>query len=334
MTQYSIGDLSQSFLTRVHGVRLKAELQSLTEQLGSGSVSDVGAALQRDLGYFAHIEGALRQFESLELSAREAASFTDATQTALDRISGLLEQSTPEILSATSTQIQKVRVGASRIAQNDIEAVVGALNTSIAGRSLFSGTATDQTPLIDPSSFLTTVKSALPAISDAATLISEVGLFFSSGGGFDTTLYSGSVSYLKPVRISQDENVQIGLRADASEFKAVLEGLTIAALATDPSLALSPADQTTAFDHAANVLISAQTGVIGLQSQTGALQERIDSAQTYNASIRLGLEETRTELVGADELDVATRLEDVQFRLEALFAVTARLSNLSLVNFI
>ncbi len=46
------------------------------------------------------------------------------------------------------------------------------------------------------------------------------------------------------------------------------------------------------------------------------------------------MEIARTELIGADPYDTATEMEAVQGQLETLYTVTARLSRLSLADFL
>lgn len=49
---------------------------------------------------------------------------------------------------------------------------------------------------------------------------------------------------------------------------------------------------------------------------------------------RTSLEIAQNELSSADPYDTVMRLEETQFRLESLYTITARLSELSLVGFL
>ena len=68
----------------------------------------------------------------------------------------------------------------------------------------------------------------------------------------------------------------------------------------------------------------------GLQAQIGHAQEKTETAASRttaeNASIAMAMD----ALIGVDEYEAATRLKDVQTRLETVYALTARLSGLSL----
>ncbi|MGV6806231.1 MAG: flagellin [Ruegeria sp.] len=334
MTQSTIGDLAHSAMMRMKSGQLKAELTTLTDELSSGIVADIGRHLGGDLGYYADVESRLMQLDGFDLAARETAQFAESTQTILDRISSVSSSAIARVLPAAASGDQIVRDDAATESRSDIETLVSALNGTSAGRSLFGGTATDRAPLITADTFLPTIQAALPPISDAATLISEVSLWFSDPVGYDSAAYQGATTDLAPVAVADDISVSGSVRADAPEIKAVLEGMVIAALATDPAYGLIAADQTVVFDHASNLLLAAKGGISSLQSNVGVAQERVEVAATRNAASRIGYEQTRSALVGADAFDVATRLDDVQVRLEALYAVTARLSRLSMVNYI
>jgi len=81
-------------------------------------------------------------------------------------------------------------------------------------------------------------------------------------------------------------------------------------------------------------LIGVQQDLTGVRGALGAAEARIETIQTRNASERTALELARNQLLAADPFETATRLEEVQFQLQALYTVTARMGDLSLVNFI
>jgi flagellar hook-associated protein 3 FlgL len=71
-----------------------------------------------------------------------------------------------------------------------------------------------------------------------------------------------------------------------------------------------------------------------LQGRLGLTQARIDQAQTRNTAEQSMLEIARADLVAIDPFEAATRMEAAQTQLETLYSVTARLSRLSLVDFL
>ncbi|MBB97819.1 MAG: flagellar hook protein [Rhodobacteraceae bacterium] len=334
MSQFTIGDLAQSTMMRLQSTRMKTELTKLTEELSTGIVADIGTHLGGDVGFYADVENNLRLLDAFDLAANEASHFADVTQSTLDRIAARLGSSVESTLPATTTAYQEVRDHAAKDARNDLETIVAALNSTTAGRSLFAGAATDTTPLVGPTDFLDTLKAALPPITDPASLVTAINDWFDDPAGYDTIAYQGSTNDIAPVMIAKDSSVQMAVRADAEQFKEVLKGLSLSALATDSDWGFDIDEQIEVFDAAASVMLNAQSSLTSLQADIGAAQERIESAKTRNAAARIGFEQARTTLVGADAFETATRLDDVQVRLESLYAVTARMSRLSLLNYI
>ncbi|MEM8728836.1 MAG: flagellin [Pseudomonadota bacterium] len=334
MGQYSIGDLAQSSLLRLQSTRMRTDLLRLSQELSTGMVSDVALHLNGDLGYYADVEKNLVLLNGYDLAATEAGLFADATQSVLGRVATWLESSIQATLPASATAFQEARDQASVQALNDLEAIVAALNGTSGGRSLFAGTATDAVPMIAANTFIDTVKAALPAITDPASLASAVSDWFDDPTGFDATAYQGGVTDLAPAVVGENVSVGMGVRADADELKEVMEALTLAALATDTDYGFDPARQTEVFAAASTQMLAAQSSLTGLQANLGAAQERIETSAAHNAAARVSFETTRLSLIGADPFETATRLDDIQLRLESLYAVTARMSSLNLVNFI
>jgi flagellar hook-associated protein 3 FlgL len=66
----------------------------------------------------------------------------------------------------------------------------------------------------------------------------------------------------------------------------------------------------------------------------GANLERIETIITRNEVSRSTLDLAKQEFLAVDPFEAATKLEDVQFRLQSVYAVTASSANLSLVNFL
>ena len=71
-----------------------------------------------------------------------------------------------------------------------------------------------------------------------------------------------------------------------------------------------------------------------LAAKVGVSESRIDTAQSRNAADLLTLEMAEAELVTSDPYRTAAELEAVQTNLETVYAITARLSRLTLTDFL
>jgi flagellar hook-associated protein 3 FlgL len=211
---------------------------------------------------------------------------------------------------------------------------VGLLNTQNAGRSLFSGTATDRPPLASTDVLLTDLRAAMAGAESVAAMMAAADTWFGAGGGFETLVYQGAATPLAPIQLSEQDQIQLGVQADDPAIREVLKHFAIAALAEDPALNLSPAEKAEVFATTGAGLVVGQGALTSLRTGIGFSQARTEEIAARNAATQTGLEMSRNALLSVDPFEVATQLEDVQFQLQSLYAVTVKSSQLSLVNFL
>ena len=71
-----------------------------------------------------------------------------------------------------------------------------------------------------------------------------------------------------------------------------------------------------------------------MRGRIGAAEERIANLKARNTATEASLTITFNNIAGADQLNAAIELTELERQLETAFATTARMSNLSLVNFL
>lgn len=76
----------------------------------------------------------------------------------------------------------------------------------------------------------------------------------------------------------------------------------------------------------------AHSGALSLQSELGVIEERTRRLGESHQDFRSLLNRQIVEVEGADQFEVASRLQELMTRLEASFAVVSRLQSMSLVN--
>lgn len=81
-------------------------------------------------------------------------------------------------------------------------------------------------------------------------------------------------------------------------------------------------------------MIAADTAILTEMGSIGLKQEVVERARVTNAAAISTFEIARTDIRGADAFETAAALTEVEGQLEALYAVTARLSRLSLVDYL
>ncbi|SFT57127.1 flagellin [Sedimentitalea nanhaiensis] len=329
----SIGDLAQSLMLRNRSQEIRQSISTLTQELSSGQVNDVSDRLGGDYSYLTDIDRNLARLGGFSVSASEAAFFADASQNSLGRLHDLSSSLSSSLISLNPYSLEPVRNNLGQQAVNDIETAISALNTTIGGRSLFGGTATDRVPLASADVLMTELQSLVSGLGSAAAVQAAVDIWFDDPAGFTSVMYNGADQTLAPIQIGPGQEVSLTLKADDATFRDTLKNMAFVALAGDPTMGFDRATQSDLFMAAGAGLLSSQDQLAGVRADVGFAQARIEEAQIRNASARTGLEYTRGALLAADPFETATRLEEAQFQLESLYTVTVRSSQLSLLNF-
>ena len=335
MTYISVGDMAQTFLFRQYGAQLKTDLGRLSEELSSGRLSDIPKAVSGDFGSLASIEHNLSTLKSHRLSATEAASFAQGLQDILGQAQALADDLAPALLTAGSSGNATTLVNTAADAEQKFLALVATFNTTIGERSLLAGNATDQQPLASGQAILADLQASIAGQTTAAGIESVINAWFDTpGGGFDTVAYQGSLDSLAPFRLGDGEEVSLGPKASDLEIRELMKGFAIAALASDAAISSKPHEQRILMQHAGERILSAQYGISEKRAGIGAAEARIEAVMARNSAKETSLEIARNNMISADPYKTAGELEAVRGNLEMLYTITARLSRLSLVNYL
>lgn len=334
MNLTSIGDMAHSLMLRTRSTALKASMITLGEELATGQVSDVAARLGGDYSYLSDIDYNLSRLGGYAVAASEAALFTGAAQLGMERMQGVATELAANLLTVNPTTIESARLHTGQQARAGLDTILSALNGSAGGRSLFAGTATDTSPMATSETLIAALKVEVAGLATTNQILLAVDAWFADGGGFKAAMYSGSDQPLAPIQVGASEQVTLSLRADDPEFRSILRNAAVAALATDSDLALGIDAQNGLMRVAGEGLLNNEHGLTGLRADMGYAEARIEEASSRTGAARTSLEYARNELLAADPFETASRLEEVQFQLESLYAVTVRTSRLSLLSFL
>lgn len=335
MPLYSIGDLASSFMLRRQNVQLNTALARLTQEMASGVAADIPRHLQGNYSYLGDLERNLRVNDGFATAAREAAVFTGAMQTALDRVQSVTTALSADLILSGNTNLPEAMQTVSHAAHGELGALLSTLNTNVAGRALFSGVATDTLSFASAGTFIDELKTAMAGEVTLSGILSAVDSWFDTpGGGFETNGYLGSGSALAPFLVGEGESVDLDLRGDSQAIRDVLKNTAIAALAADADLAYPGYLQAELLVAAGENLMTSQGHLSQIRADLGYAEARVEESRTRLSAEHTSLEMARGELLGVDLYETATRLENVQFQLESLYTATARLSQLSLVEYL
>lgn len=331
MSFQSIGDLAQSFQMRRDTARLTTEIAALTGELSSGESRTRGATDSGDFGPIAGLEAALARAQDRRLIMSETQVEFTAVQTTLATI-----QSTSQDLSGTfllaPSAVQPTYIdAAAAAARRGFDAIIGGLNTSIGGRTLFAGTAVDGRATVPSDELLADLSLAVAGATTADDLRVAVQAWFAPGGGFETSAYQGDpesvVSRLESSDVRRPTALDAGLRD-------TLAAVALGALLDEGVFQAQPEERLRVAAQVGEDLVAAEGQLTNLRSSVGAVEEQLGAATSRLDAEANALTIARSELLLADPFETATALQSAESRLEALYLLTARQARLSLTAFL
>jgi len=351
MTDFSISTLG-SYLQLNGSIRsLQQQLLDGQKELSTGIKADLMASLGSQTTQDVNLRNAYSETTQFKTTTTLVSSRLDAMQTALTGIKDAIDKARSQVLSATSPVS---RQQLQQMAQTAIDQINSFLNVQFGGRSLFAGIQTDtiamqsQTTInpstgLSPQQAVSQVISNLGPITDAASALAVANGADGVSSIFDgtnsnpnlqytSTFYNGATTGTLTARLDRGYQIDYGVRADDPALRQTLQGLYM--LAAVPSGSTSDdaftAWQGQALDHLNNGF----QGVIDLAAEVGYKQSAVADADTRHDSTLTQLNTQIVNLEQADPYETSAKLSQLQNQLEATFQVTARMSQLSLTNFL
>lgn len=331
MLTTNYGDLARPTLLRQQTVDTSARLERLTQEMTSGRVADLQTHLRGDFSAMAALERALARSTALQSSNSGAAQFAAAQQTALGTVQDLIVAAGPSLVDAGATGENTLITTNGRVAARQLDQVIASLNTRYAGRALFAGADTLAKPLVDTETLLADLEAAVSAETTAAGVMAAADTWFdAAGGGFETGAYFGSAASLAPFEIAEGTRESLTVTAADPEMRDILKGFAVAALVGRGLLSAAPAERNALMQTAGSRLMSSGAELTVTRADIGFAEERIENAGVRIAGERTALEAAKSELIGAEPYETAIRLQEAENQLSLIYALTARLSGLSL----
>ncbi len=158
--------------------------------------------------------------------------------------------------------------------------------------------------------------------------------FFAPGGGFETTGYLGSDQPVGSFRLSEFDTESVGLTAADPAIRGMLKGFAMATLSGDGRSSLNSSERLDLAQMAGERLLSSESEMAVVRASVGSAEARIDTISARNAAEITSLEIAKADITAIDPYRTATELEAVRTQLETLYTLTARLSRLSLADFL
>jgi len=273
-------------------------------------------------------------------SAQDAlGQISDSAQTALDALLGITGSSGGSQLASVQNTVR-----------NAFETATGAANLSAGGEYLFGGTNSGTPPLAGyfasgGSSAKTAFENSFqtffgftiddPSVagipgSQMSTFLDQVAADF-DGPAWQTDWSSASDMPLTS-RINTNEVISTSTTTNSEGFRKLAFGAVISVELLGRNL--SPDTQGVVAQRATAAIGNAISAIDADRATLGVAQSRVKQAND-NISNQIDLVTTRmNDLEGVDPYEAATRVNALATQLETSYALTSRISQLSLLNYL
>lgn len=323
-------DLMSRLISQIRGRADTARQETVT-----GLLADPAAALGGKVSELLGLEQSLAEIAQYREIIGLAESRANVIQSTLDVLRNLAVDLPVSGQTALDANIGAAGVAISAAARQALGAAISTLNVSFGGRRLFAGDAGDTQAVAALEVFMTASVPILEAGPTAGAAYANLSVQFSAAGGlFETTFYTGGSGDAPATEVARGERLGFAPRADEAPVRALLRDLATLAAAFDPDNAIPEGDRRGLAELAIAGLRNNVAALTGMAGRVGAAEERMATIMTRHQASEAALNLAYIKLAGRDQFEAAAELTQLEAQLQITYLATARLANLSLVNFL
>ncbi|TFF21700.1 flagellar hook-associated family protein [Jiella endophytica] len=360
MTNFLVSNYTLLSAPRSAVSKIQQELTIMQKQATTGRLADVGLALglrtNQSISLRSESESIERQIDTNAIISQRFSVMQNALQSIAD--AGLAFQ---ESLIANGTGDPGITADTQQ-AKASLQQLVGALNSSSGARFLFSGAATDQQAISFPTSGGDTAKTyfdgSLAQDATASAFSTAFGfaqddasvanmtasdleafldgpfdtLFATGAGGGWTDNWSNADDATVENRISGSESVQTSYSSNEDAFRNIAKAYVM--LSDLGAENMNDETRQLLTSRAIETLSQGLSQLTQMQAEIGGTQNRVDLANETLEARKSVLTISISDLEGVDQYEASTRVTGLQTLLETSYALTARISRLSLLNYL
>ncbi|KQZ14417.1 MULTISPECIES: flagellar hook-associated family protein [unclassified Mesorhizobium] len=347
MKTFSVSSSAISNAMRYSQMRMQVDLVKAQKEMDTGRVADIGLALGARASQSVTFA---RDLDRLNVIVDSNALVTSRLKSTQDGMSSLSETAQSFLSTLTSAQSGDIsNTIASDSGKATLDALNSVLNTSINGEYLFAGTNTDIRPLNDY-----TATSPAKVAFDAAFVArfgftqndpaaanipaGDIEDFIDNdvmpqfmGAGWEAN-WSNATDQQIVSRIALNETAETSVSGNNDPMRKMAMAATIMSefFASNVSQDAKSAVAKKALSLTGEVI----SGLGHLQAQTGIVEKRVtDASERMEKQVDL-FERHILDLEGVDPYEAANRVNDLVSHIQTSFALTARIQQLSLLNFL
>jgi flagellar hook-associated protein 3 FlgL len=344
--------ISTLALSRVAAFSIADNQKHLVEaqaEQSTGRLSNIGVALGFKTSFDLDIRLATDR-NSLEIEQNGlASSELSATQLAMTALVDLAQNFAATLIGARNGQ--KGQEIAKEAAKNTLARLQDLLNSTHAGKALFSGINTENPPLADylnisppasknamNASFLSQFgfTQSDPAVSNITAGQMDSFLDGSFDAQFDQTnwLLNWSAANIqnRTIRIGDNLTAQVSVNANDTPFRNLTKAIVMTLDLGSGSLNQAAFEKI--IDKSISIASSAASEIGNISGVLGITQKHIVDQSEQLTRRNETLNKQIGQIEGVDPYEIATKINGLVTQLEASYAISGRLSKLSLLNYI
>ncbi len=279
---------------------VQTDLNNDSEEVSSGLKGQTFDAINGSVEQFTSLNAQVARLQDYQQNNSVVVSQLNTTNTVL----GQIEQVATNVKGLIAAQTSGTTSVASfqQQIQANLSSIAGSLNTTFEGNYIFGGTKNDTPPVTTP--VPATVQTGVP----------------------DASYYMGS-SQDSTIRISDNQTIPNSIRADDPSFQQIIAGI-------NEAMQASASNNTAQLQDAENLVSTGIQGVIALQSTANANIVTVQNVDTQSQTLQTYYQGLTTSISQSDVVSLSTQVAQDQSVLEATYSTFARISSLSLVNYL
>ncbi|WP_300420839.1 flagellin [uncultured Hyphomonas sp.] len=325
MDRFSISSGLMTASLGQHISELRTQIGKTSTEATTGRYEDLTLHLSGRIGKAMLGQKALADISTDREVLNLRASRLSLIQTSLGTVQESSSGIAANMLSAIGGE-HETDVGiAARDAKAALSASLSSLNARYGDRFLFAGDATSTLPFSDQSALLADIELIADSATDSADFATQLDDYFTSPtGGWLQNIYQGSTTASDPESVT----------ADNDAIKSLIRDLTVLAISGPDGPLASLDGYKTLVQETSLSLSSSETQITNLRADLGVYEERNAIEQKTLDTEETLLTASLNDLTARDQYEAATELQSLQTTLEASYLITARLSQLSLLNYL
>ncbi len=358
VTRSALSTLQSALMQQSFIEKLTSQLQQASQEVSTGLKADIYGDLGGQAVQSLTLQGQLDRTNAFISANKFLATKLDAISTATTQVQGLAQSMMTQMIGNADTPA----VGASTLqvqARAALDQITSALNVSLGGEYLFSGTSSDRPPLqaysdtnastgSSPQDVVSGIVGSGPtSAADVASMVGALNAVFNSANSgtpaanYEGTFYNGTpaadaggtANPRQTAQVGAGQTLSYGVQANDPAFRQVIQGLTMIA-STDVSKITDPAAYKAWMSAAIGTLSGGMAGITQAQVAIGSQQNEVNSFVTKQGDMTTVYNNAIVTLTGVDSYEAASRFSALQTQLNASYSATAQMQKLSILNYL